>query len=126
MAASDSRYPCEPDMIDKLEEPACALDVTVHALRIASAISSNASEPSEVIANAESVLVWLSLADEDPADLRRRMVAAYQQLDNQRGAGCEAGLFLKRAHELYAFLCRADTIPPPAGDVAGEREDVDA
>ena len=113
-------------MMDKPDEPASALDVTAHALRIASAISSNASEPSEVIANAESVLVWLALADEDPADLRRRLVAAYQQLDNQRGAGCEAGLFLKRAHELYVFLCRADTAPPPNGAIAGEREDVDA
>jgi ribulose 1,5-bisphosphate carboxylase large subunit-like protein len=112
-------------MIDKTEDPASEMDFTVHALRMASAITSNASEPAAVIANAEPIAVWLTIADEQ-ADLRRRLAAAYQQLENQRGAGCEVGLFLGRAEELYTFLCQVDTATRPVEDAARDRQNGDA
>lgn len=122
------------DRTDEPEDPT-ALDITTHALRMASAITFNAGEPAEVIANAGPIMAWLNEAGDEQADLQRRLVAAYQQLENQRGAGCEVGRFLERAQELYAFLSRADTAPPPMVDVlevldvvkaARGREDGDA
>jgi hypothetical protein len=111
-------------MIDKPEDLASAMDVAAHALRMASAITSNASEPAAVIGNADPIVVWLAVANDEQADLQRRVVAAYQQLDNQRGAGCEVGLFLERVRKLYAFLCRVDTAARPKG--TRDRRDGDA
>jgi hypothetical protein len=113
-------------MIDKPEDPASAMDVTAHALRMASAIASNASEPAAVIANADPIVVWLTVAGREQADLRRRLAAAYQQVDNQRSASCEVGLFLERAEALYTFLCRADTAARPGEDAARDGQDGDA
>lgn len=79
-------------------------DLTMHALRMASVITANAAEPAEVIANAEPVAAWLAEGDDDKAVRERRLVAAYQQLDNLRGASCEVGRFLERAQDLYVFL----------------------
>jgi hypothetical protein len=113
-------------MIDKPEDPASAMNVTAHALRMASAIASNASEPAAVIANADPIMAWLTVAGGEQADLRRRLAAAYQQLDNQRGASCEVGLFMERAQALYTFLCRADTAARPGEDAALDGQDGDA
>jgi hypothetical protein len=90
-----------------IDKPTSALDIAAHALRMASAITSNASEPAAVIANAEPIVIWLTVADDEQADLQRRLAGAYQQLDNQRGASCEVGLFLERAQTLHTFLAQA-------------------
>jgi hypothetical protein len=111
-------------MIDKPEDPASAMNVTAHALRMASAIASNASEPAAVTANADPTMAWLTGGEQ--ADLRRRPVTAYQQLDNQRGASCEVGVFLERAQALYTFLCQADTAARPGDDAALDGQDGDA
>lgn len=79
-------------------------DLTMHALRMAGVITANAGEPAEVIANAEPIVAWLAEGDDDQAVRERRLVAAYQQLDNLRGASCEVGRFLERAEDLYKFL----------------------
>ncbi|HEY0688481.1 MAG TPA: hypothetical protein VGD71_05515 [Kribbella sp.] len=113
-------------MIDKPEDPASVMDVTAHALRMASAIASNASEPAAVIANVDPIVVWLTVAGGEQADLRRRLAAAYQQVDNQRRASCEIGLFLERAEALYTFLCRADTAARPGEDATRGSQDGDA
>jgi hypothetical protein len=102
-------------MLDELKDLPFPADLTVHALRMASAITANASEPAEVIATAEPIAVWLAEAAGEQVLRRRRLVAAYQQLDNQRGASCEVGRFLERAQELYVFLSPADTEEPPVG-----------
>jgi hypothetical protein len=70
-------------MIDKPEDPASAMNVTAHALRMSGAIASNAREPAAVIANADPTMAWLTGGEQ--ADLRRRLVTAYQQRDNQHG-----------------------------------------
>jgi hypothetical protein len=111
-------------VIDKSEDPASAMDITAHALRMASAITANASEPAAVIANADPIMVWL--ADDERADLERRLAAAYQQLDNQRGASCEVGLFLQRAQELYTFLRQFNTTADPRKDAVRDGQDTDA
>jgi hypothetical protein len=107
-------------MIDKPEGLESAMDITAHALRMASAITPNASEPAEVIANADPIAEWLAEAEDEQAVLQQRLTAAYQQLDNQRGASCEVGLFLKRAQELYAFLGRVDLSARPMGESVRE------
>jgi hypothetical protein len=111
-------------MIDKPEDPASAMNVTAHALRMASAIASNAREPVAVIANADPTMACLTGGEQ--AGRRRRLVTAYQQLDNQRGASCEVGLFMERAQALYTFLCRADTAARPGDDAALDGQDGDA
>jgi hypothetical protein len=111
-------------MIDKSEDLASTMDITAHALRMASAITANASEPAEVIANADPIMVWL--ADDERADLDRRLAAAYQQLDNQRGASCEVGLFLQRAQELYTFLHQFDTAARLGEDAVRDGQDTEA
>jgi hypothetical protein len=113
-------------MIENPEDLASATDVIAHALRMASAITSNASEPAEVIANVDPIVVWLAVADGEQADLRRRLAAAYQQLDNQRGASCEVGRFLERAEALYTFVCRADTATRPRENAARDGQEGDA
>jgi hypothetical protein len=100
-------------MTEKPADPAPAMDITVHALRMASAITPNASEPAEVIANAAPIATWLGETTDEKAVLQQRLTAAYQQLDNQRGAGCEVGLFLERAQELCAFLDRGSAVARP-------------
>jgi hypothetical protein len=107
-------------MLDELDLPVAG-DLTVRNLRMASAITANASEPAEVIATAEPIVAWLAEADGEQVLLRWRLVAAYQQLDNQRGASCEVGRFLERAQELYAFPGRADTEGPPVAESSGGR-----
>jgi hypothetical protein len=114
--ARTSPNTCEPDMIDNPEDPASATDITAHAVRMASAITSNASEPAAVIANADPIVIWLAVANDHRADMQRRLAAAYQQLDNQRGVSCEVGRFLERAQELYTYLCRVDTAARPGKD----------
>jgi hypothetical protein len=94
-------------MLDELKDLPFAADLAVHSLRMGSAITANASEPAEVIVNAEAIAAWLAEADGQQVRLRRRLVAAYQQMDNQRGASCEVGRFLERAQELYDYLSRA-------------------
>ncbi|MCW2863075.1 MAG: hypothetical protein JWP48_4783 [Actinoallomurus sp.] len=113
-------------MTEKPEDPASAEAIAAHALRMASAITSNPSEPAAVIINADPIMVWLAVAGDEPADLHRRLAAAYQQLENQRGASCEVGLFLGRAQELYTFVCRADTAARPMKDAAHNGQNGDA
>lgn len=110
-------------MIDKPESLLPAMDITAHALRIASAITPTPSEPTEVIAHADPVLAWLIGADDEPVAQRRRLTAAYQQLDNQRGASCEVGRFLERAQVLYAFLGGIGTTTQGNGRKPDEAED---
>jgi hypothetical protein len=112
-------------LIDKPKDISSALDIAAHALRMASAITSNASEPAAVIANAEPIVIWLTVADDEQADLQRRLAGAYQQLDNQRGASCEVGLFLERAQTLHTFLAQADRAARPMKDTARDRQDGD-
>jgi hypothetical protein len=113
-------------MIDKPDGLASATDINAHALRMASAITANASEPAEVIANAEPIALWLAAGDDEQALLRQRLTAAYQQLDNQRGASCEVSRFLERAEELYTFLDRGNTAAPPVDASARNAQAGDA
>jgi hypothetical protein len=113
-------------MIDKPETLASAMDITAHAVRMASAITANSSEPAEVIANADPIAVWLAEADGEQAVLQRRLAAAYQQVENQRGASCEVGRFLERAQELYTFLGRVGTAARSTGESAREGQGGDA
>lgn len=87
-------------------------DLIAHALYLGSAITDAAAEPAEVIANAKPIAAWLAAGDGD--DLDRRLIAGYQQLNNQRGVGCEVNLFVERAETLYRFLCET-TAPAAAG-----------
>lgn len=91
-------------MINEAKGPLSEADLTVHALRMASAITANASEPADVIANTGPIAAWLADDGDGPEALSWRLIAAYQQLDNQRGASSEVGRFLERAQELYVFL----------------------
>ncbi|HEY7485723.1 MAG TPA: hypothetical protein VH912_14760 [Streptosporangiaceae bacterium] len=96
-------------------------DLIAHALYLGSAITDTASEPAEVITNAKPIAAWLAGgetdgADGDDDDLDLRLTAIYQQLQNQRGIGCEVNLFVERAELLYRFLAAS----PPAA-----RSDVD-
>src|SRR5262245_52002420 len=79
-------------------------DLIAHALYLGSAIADTASEPTKVIVNAKPIAEWLAEAGTDDADFDRRLVAIYQQLNNQRGVDCEVHRFVERAQLLYRYL----------------------
>jgi hypothetical protein len=109
-----------------------SLSLIAHALYLGSAITDTASEPSEVIANAKPIADWLAQSDADgadgpaadsaDADFDRRLVAAYQQLSNQRGVGCEVHLFVERAQQLYRFLRETPAAPTPPAEAEAAAE----